>query len=78
MTEVSVRDLRNHGRDVLDTVMRGESVTVTRQGKPVAELRPIAEAGTLAATLLERWHAIPIIDLAALRSDLDEVLDPML
>ena len=58
MTEVSVRDLRNHGGDVLDTVMRGESVTVTRQGKPVAELRPIAAAGTLAATLLERWGTL--------------------
>lgn len=78
MTEVSVRDLRNHGGDVLDSVMRGESVTVTRQGKPVAELRPIASAGTLATTILERWHAIPVLDLAALRADLDEVLDPAL
>jgi len=78
MTEVSVRDLRNHGGDVLDSVMRGESVTVTRQGKPVAELRPIAAAGTLATALLERWHVIPVLDLAALRSDLDEVLDPTL
>ena len=78
MTEVSVRDLRNHGGDVLDSVMRGESVTVTRQGKPVAELRPIAAAGTLATTLRERWHAIPVLDLAELRSDLDELLDPTL
>ena len=73
-----MRDLRNHGGDVLDSVMRGESVTVTRQGKPVAELRPIAAAGTLATTLRERWHAIPVLDLAELRSDLDELLDPTL
>jgi len=58
--------------------MRGESVTVTRQGKAVAELRPLAAAGTLAATLLERWRTIPVLDLAAIRSDLDEVLDPTL
>ena len=57
---------------------RGESVTVTRQGKPVAELRPITAAGISAATLLERWHSIPVLDLAALRSDLDEVLDSTL
>ena len=76
MTEVSVRDLRNHGGDVLDTVMRGESVTVTRQGKPVAELRPIAEGGTPATLLAQRWRAIPVVDLAALRADLDGVLDP--
>ena len=78
MTEVSVRDLRNHGGDVLDAVMGGQSVTVTRQGKPVAELRPLAAAGTPAATLLERWRAIPVLDLAELRSDLDAVLDPAL
>ncbi len=63
---------------MLDSVMRGESVTVTRQGKAVAELRPLAAAGTLAATLLERWRTIPVLDLAAIRSDLDEVLDPTL
>lgn len=62
----------------MDSVMRGESVTVTRQGKAVAELRPLAAAGTLAATLLERWRTIPVLDLAAIRSDLDEVLDPTL
>ena len=78
MTEVSVRDLRNHGGDVLDSVMRGESVTVTRQGKPIAELRPIAAAGTAAATLSQRWHGIPVLDFSALRSDLDEVLDSAL
>jgi prevent-host-death family protein len=76
MTEVSVRDLRNHGGDVLDSVMRGESVTVTRQGKPVAELRPIAEEGTAATLLAQRWYTIPVVDLAALRADLDGVLDP--
>ena len=51
---------------------------MTRQDKPVAELRPLAAAGTLAATLVERWRAIPVLDLAELRSDLDEVLDPTL
>jgi len=78
VTEVSVRDLRNHGGDVLDSVMRGESVTVTRQGKPVAELRPIAEGGTSATALVERWRTIPVIDLVDLRTDLDDVLDPAL
>lgn len=78
MTEVSVRDLRNHGGDVLDSVMRGESVTVTRQGKPIAELRPLAGGGTPASVLVGRWHTIPVLDFAALRADLDEVLDAAL
>lgn len=75
---MSVRDLRNHGGDVLDSVARGESVTVTRQGKPIAELRPLASAGTSATSLLARWRGLPVLDLASLRSDLDDVLDPSL
>ena len=78
MAEVSVRDLRNHGGDVLDSVLRGERVTVTRAGKPVAELRPVAAAGTPASVVLDRWATIPVIDLVALRADIDAVLDPAL
>ena len=73
-----MRDLRNHGGDVLDSVVRGESVTVTRQGKPIAELRPLAATGTPASVLPARWQGIPILDLAALRADLDDVTDPTL
>jgi prevent-host-death family protein len=78
VTDVSVRDLRNHGGDVLDAVVRGESVTITRQGKPVAELRPLASEGVLASELVHRWRTVPVIDVTALRADLDEVLDPAL
>jgi len=78
MTEVSVRDLRNHGGDVLDSVLRGERVTVTRAGKPVAELRPVAAAGTPSTVVIDRWATIPVLDLEALRADIDVVLDPAL
>jgi prevent-host-death family protein len=77
MAEVSVRGLRNHGGDVLEAMMQGESVTVTRYSKPVAELRPISESGTDARDLLERWRGVPVFDIAGLRSDLDEILDPL-
>jgi len=78
MTTVSVRDLRNHGGDVLDSVARGECVTVTRQGKPIAELRPISAAGTPASELPARWLGIPVLDFAALRADLDDIVDASL
>ncbi len=78
MTEVSVRDLRNHGGDVLDSVLRGERVTVTRAGKPVAELRPVAASGTPATVVFDHWATIPVLDLEALRADIDAVLDPAL
>jgi prevent-host-death family protein len=78
VTEVSVRDLRNHGGEVLDAVLRGERVTVTRAGRPVAELRPVAVDGTPATVVIDRWATIPVLDLQDLRTDLDAVLDPSL
>ncbi len=74
-TEVSIRELRNHGGEVVDRVARGERVTVTRSGRPVAELRPVATDPLLAATLLERWRHLPPVDPARLRADLDELVD---
>jgi prevent-host-death family protein len=37
MDAVTVRELRNHGGEVLDRVARGEAVVVTRDGAEVAE-----------------------------------------
>jgi antitoxin (DNA-binding transcriptional repressor) of toxin-antitoxin stability system len=76
MVEVSVRDLRNHGGDVLDSLLRGERVSVTPAGKPVAELRPVTWAGTPATVVLDRWETIPVINLEALRADIEAVPDP--
>jgi len=39
MAEVTIRELRNHGGDVVDRVAAGERLIVTRDGRPVAELR---------------------------------------
>jgi len=57
MSEATVRDLRNHGRQVLDRVEAGESVTITRDGKPVAQLEPLARARLSAAAVVERFVA---------------------
>jgi prevent-host-death family protein len=75
VTEVSVRDLRNHGGQVIDRVLRGEQVTITRDGQPVAELRPYVQSKLSAEALLARWRYLPAIDPTALRKDLDDLLD---
>lgn len=75
MATVSVRDLRNHGGEVLARVGRGESVVVTRDGEEVAELRPLPRKGASAASLVARWRRLPVVDPARLRADLDAVLD---
>ncbi|HEY5877387.1 MAG TPA: type II toxin-antitoxin system prevent-host-death family antitoxin [Nakamurella sp.] len=75
MDSVSVRDLRNHGGEVLDRVQQGESLTVTRDGAPVAELRPVRRRGVPTAELVRRRRSLPPMDADALRRDLDRVLD---
>jgi len=78
MAEVSIRDLRNHGGDVVDRAARGEHITITRAGRAVAELRALSRPPISAATLLHRWRALPRVDPAALRADVDRLLDSRL
>jgi prevent-host-death family protein len=76
--EVSIRELRNHGGEVVDRVAAGEHLTVTRSGKPVAELRPLGRPTVKAEVLLERWRRLPHLTPDRLRGDLDELVDPSL
>lgn len=78
MAEVSIRDLRNGGGDVVDRAARGEEITITRAGKPVARLEPLPEPGIGAEALLARWRGLPAIDPDRLRDDLDAAVDPRL
>ena len=75
MTTVSVRSLRNEGGQVLERVVRGESLTVTMDGHPVAELRPLPAARRTASELIRRRRQLPAVDLERMRDELDELLD---
>jgi prevent-host-death family protein len=75
MCEVSIRELRNRGGEVIDRVERGERLTVTRDGRRVAELRPIKRPGALASVLVERWSRLPQLDGGQLRTNIDQVID---
>lgn len=78
MAEVSIRELRNQGGAVIDRVAQGESITVTRAGKPVAELRPVRRTGLSAETLVARRRHLPRMDPARLRADIDAIIDQRL
>ncbi|MBA3420915.1 MAG: type II toxin-antitoxin system prevent-host-death family antitoxin [Thermoleophilaceae bacterium] len=78
MGAVSIRDLRNHGGDVVDRASRGEQVTIARAGQAVAELWPLPRPPLSVETLLARWRRLPDVDPAALRADIDETLDARL
>lgn len=75
MSEVSIRDLRNHGADVMARVARGERLTVTRAGRAVAALTPLSPDPLSVEALRERWRRLPPVDPAALRRDVDEHVD---
>ncbi len=77
MGQVSIRDLRNHGGEVVDRATRGEAITITRSGRPVAELRA-SRPPLSAEALLERWRRLPPVNAGALRGDIDRLLDARL
>ncbi len=78
MSEVTIRDLRNHGGEVVDRVAAGERVTVTRDGRAVAELSPLPRRRLTAAALVERHRHLPPMDLLEWRRDIDAVIDSTL
>ena len=75
MDTVSVRDLRNRGGEVLARVEHGEAVIVTRDGRPVAELRPLPRRSATAAELIARRRNLPPVDPERLRDDVDTLID---
>ncbi len=72
---VTVRDLRNHGGEVLARVQAGETLTVTSHGTPVAELRPIRSRYLTTGELIEQARRLPPMDPRKLRDDIDAVID---
>ncbi len=78
MNTVTVRDLRNSGGDVLRRVEHGERIIVTRDGTPVAELRPLPRPSVGPAELIHRRKNFPRVNPDALRRDIDNLIDPAL
>lgn len=72
------RELRNENAKVMEAVSAGETFVVTRNGEPVAELRPI-RAGR--RTFIPRDEVAVLaaagvrIDRQQFRADLDRLID---
>jgi prevent-host-death family protein len=76
---INQRELRNQSAAVLRDVEAGEIIVVTRNGTPVAELRPIrARRFVPRATLMQAAAGAPRIDANQFRADLDAVIDQRL
>jgi prevent-host-death family protein len=77
---IAQRELRNQSGQILAAVEAGESFIVTRNGTPVAELRPITHRRRRFVPREEILSGAPVprIDAAAFRRDLDAVIDQRL
>lgn len=75
MAEVSVRDLRNKGGEILKQVESGRSFVVTRDGKQVAELKPLDRQPLSRDALIERFKHVPLVEAKRLRQDIDTFID---
>ncbi len=75
---IAQRELRNDNAKVIDAVTAGETFVVTRNGEPVAELRPIT-AGRRAFVTRDDVAALGAaavrIDHRRFRADLDRHID---
>jgi antitoxin (DNA-binding transcriptional repressor) of toxin-antitoxin stability system len=59
-------------------VLHGETLTITKDGTPVAELNPVRRSGLIPAELIARAKRTPKIDQDQLRRDIDSVVDQSL
>lgn len=78
MRHVTIRELRNHGGDVIDRVAAGEKLIVTRDGRAVAQLAPLDRPALSAGEIVERWRRLAPVDPERLRADIDVVIDASL
>lgn len=85
MTTIASRDLRNHTADVLRRVAEGTPVTITVNGRPVAEITAVRSARSQFLTrselldVLTRRQADPGLrrDLDALAGETTDDLEPL-
>ncbi len=74
--EITQRELRNESGEVMRALDAGESFVVTRNGVPVGELTPLRRRRFVPAEVaIAALARAPAIDAAALRADLDRLID---
>ena len=76
MELIGAYEAKTHLPQLLDRVARGERLTITRHGKPVAELIPVAtdcqRAQQAAARIIERRRHLKRAPLAELMTTIHE------
>jgi antitoxin (DNA-binding transcriptional repressor) of toxin-antitoxin stability system len=76
--QISQRDLRLRSREIMDAVERGETFTITRDGREIGEFVPLRRKSTFLSReeVVALGRGLPSVDADRFRADLDEVVDP--
>ena len=53
--DVGIRDLKSHLSEILERVERGEVVSVTNRGRPIARIVPAIDAAPIERGIAEGW-----------------------
>ena len=76
MRTITQRELRNESAAILREVQAGQSMIVTRNGTPVAELKPVSPRRFVPrGTIVQAAATAPSIDAARFRRDVDALVD---
>ena len=76
MRSITQRELRNDSAAVLRDVEAGQTLVITRNGTPVAELRPLGARRFVSRDrLADAAKSAPRVDARRFRADVDAVLD---
>lgn len=68
MSRIGVRELNQRTSQVLERVRRGEVLTITDHGEPIARLIPVGDTHSVMDRLIAAGKAIPCRRRAALPS----------
>jgi len=76
MRTITQRELRNDSGGILREVQAGQVIIISRNGVPVAELRPLPPRRFVPRTVIaDAARRAPRVDADRLRADLDAVVD---
>lgn len=76
MRTITQRELRNDSGAVLREVQAGNTVVVSRNGEPIAELRPVSRRTFVPRPIIADAAATAgRVDYEQFRTDLDHVVD---
>jgi prevent-host-death family protein len=76
MRTITQRELRNDSGAILRDVQAGQVIVISRNGVPVAELRPLPPRRFVTRPMIaDAARRAPRVDADRLRADLDAVVD---